>query len=168
MEMEPDMREHEYTLRTGITRPMAFEEKKLATHAVNIGVKCGHGCLYCSTGAMNRMHPAFKELGEDPFGHGYAIVDPHTPERVARDAHRIKKRGMVQLCTTVDAWAPEAQKHKLGRRYLEAILSQPGWSVGILTKNAVVKREFDLIEKYRDRVLIGLSITATGWFPRRR
>jgi DNA repair photolyase len=49
---------------------------------------------------------------------------------------------------------------KLLRTCLEAILSQPGWTVRILTKNQAVRDDFDLIEKYRDRVLVGLSITA--------
>jgi len=49
----------------------------------------------------------------------------------------------------------------LGRRCLEAILSQPGWTVRILTKNAAVSKTFDLIERYRERVLVGLSVTAT-------
>ena len=158
---ETIMRIHPYTLTTGITRSEEFERKMLATHAVNCGLRCGHDCLYCSSVAMLRCHKAFKELGEDPFGHGYAIVDLDTPERLARDAQRIKKRGMVQLCTLVDAWAPEAQQHDLGRRCLEAILSQPGWTVRVLTKNAAVRDEFDLIREHRDRVFVGLSITAT-------
>ena len=87
-------------------------------------------------------------------------MDPETPDRVARDASRIRRRGMVQLCTTVDDWSPEAQKHDLGRRCLEAILSQPGWTVRILTKNAAVVRDFDVISRYRDRILVGLSMTA--------
>jgi DNA repair photolyase len=108
-----------------------------------------------------RTHPAFRELGENPFGHGYSIFDPATPERVAHDAQRIKQRGLIQLCTLTDAWAPEAKRHELGRRCLEAILSQPGWSVRILTKNAAVIDDFDLLEQHRDRVLVGLSLTAT-------
>ena len=160
-QMEKTPRIHHYTLQTGITRTPEFEKKGLATHAVNIGLKCGHDCLYCSTGAMLRCHKAFKELGENPFGFGYAIIDPATPERVAKDAERIKMPGLAQLCTTVDAWAPEAQEHDLGRRCMEAILSQPGWSVRILTKNAAVREDFDFIERHRDRVLVGLSITAT-------
>ena len=154
------MRIHEYHLKTGITRTPEFEKKKLASFAVNSGTKCGHGCTYCSTGSLLRMHPCFKALGVSPFENGYAIVDPTMPERVARDAQRIEKRGMIQLSTTVDAWAPEAQKHDLGRRCLEAILAEPDWTVRILTKNAAVTRDFDLIEKHRDRVLFGLSITA--------
>ena len=155
------MRIHEVTLSSGITRTREFERKKLGSFAVNVGTKCGHGCLYCSTGSMLRMHRSFAQAGEDPFGAGYAIVDPWTPGRVAADALRIRERGLVQLCTTVDAWAPEAQEHNLGRRCLEAILPQPGWSVRILTKNAAVQKDFDLIEQHRDRVLVSLSITAT-------
>jgi DNA repair photolyase len=154
------MRVHNYLLKAGITRTPEFEKKGLATHAVNVGTKCGHGCLYCSTGAVLRMHKSFRDSGEDPFACGYAIVDPTTPERVARDAKRIQKRGLMQLCTLTDAWALEAHEHRLGRRCLDAILSQPGWSVRILTKNEAVRDDFDLIEKHRDRVLVSLSITA--------
>jgi len=155
------MRVHTTRLTAGITRSKEFEKKGLASFAVNVGTKCGHGCFYCSTGAVLRMHRSFREAVEDPFGFGYAIVDPTTPERVAEDARRLRKRGMVQLCTLVDAWAPEAKEHDLGRRCLEAILSESGWTVRILTKNAAVREDFDLIEKHRDRVLVGLSITGT-------
>ena len=44
---------------------------------------------------------------------------------------------------------------------MEAILSEPGWTVRILTENAMVARDFDVIERYRDRVLLGLSVMAT-------
>jgi DNA repair photolyase len=155
------MRVHTTSLSAGISRTEEFEKKGLAQFAINVGTKCGHGCLYCSTGAILRMHRSFKAVGENPFKSGYAIVDPETPERVARDAVAMRSRGLVQLCTTVDAWSPEAQEHDLGRRCLEAVLSQPKWTVRILTKNAAVKKDFDLIERHRDRVLVGLSLTAT-------
>jgi DNA repair photolyase len=156
------MRAHTATLSAGISRTKEFEKKGLAQFAINVGTKCGQGCLYCSTGAMLRMHPSFRDVGENPFEYGYAIVDPGTPERVAWDAAAIRNRGLIQLCTTVDAWSPEAQRYDLGRRCLHAILSQPGWTVRILTKNAAVSDDFDLIERHRDRVLVGLSLTATG------
>jgi DNA repair photolyase len=155
------MNAHTVKLTGGIRRTHEFEKKRLAQFSVNVGTKCGHDCLYCSTGALMRMHPSFREAGESPFGFGYSIVDPEIAERVARDARRMRSRGVVQLCTIVDAWAPEAQAHDLGRRCLDAILSEPGWTVRILTKNAAVQRDFDLIEKYRDRVLVGLSLTGT-------
>jgi DNA repair photolyase len=73
----------------------------------------------------------------------------------------MRSRGVVQLCTIVDAWSPEAQAYDLGRRCLQALLSEPGWVVRILTKNAAVQRDFDVVEKHRDRVLVGLSLTGT-------
>ena len=129
---------------------------------MNVGVKCGHACTYCSSGAVLRCHRAFRELSESPFKNGYAIVDPDIPEKVAAESKRIRKRGLVQLCTTVDAWCPAAQQHDLGRRCLEALLSEPGWTVRILTKNTAVARDFDLVEKHRDRVAVGLSLTGTA------
>ena len=155
------MRVHHYQLKTGISRTPEFEKKGLATHAVNVGTKCGHSCSYCSTGAVLRMHPSFRHFREDPFGVGYGIVDPTTPERVTREAKRIRRRGLVQLCTLTDAWAPEAQAFDLGRRCLEAILGQPDWQVRVLSKNAAVAKDFDVMERYRDRVSVGLSITGT-------
>jgi DNA repair photolyase len=155
------VRIHECFLKgDAIKRTPAFEEKGLAQFAVNVGLKCSHGCTYCSTGTMLRMHTAFREAGENPFEHGYAMVDTAMPERVAVAARSRRSRGLIQLCTTVDAWAEEARRHDLGRRCLQAMLNEPGWSVRVLTKNAAVAKDFDLISKHRDRVLVGLSLTA--------
>ena len=159
--MKEKMRNHTYPLKTGINHTPEFFKKGLCSHSVNPGIKCGHDCLYCSTGAMMRMHPAFKACGENPFHHGYSICDPSTPDRVSKDAQKFRKPGLVQLSTICDAWAPEAGRHKLGKRCLQAILAEPGWSVRILTKNISVMNDFDLVERYRDRVLVGISITAT-------
>lgn len=149
-------------LRGGIQKTPEFEKKGLAQFAVNVGTKCGHGCTYCSSSTLLRHHQSFKAVRKSSYEQGFAVVDPTTPERVAADAKRMKKRGMVQLCTTVDGWAPEATAHGLGRRCLEAILTEPGWSVRVLTKNAAVEQDFDLIEKHRAHVLVGLSITGTA------
>ena len=155
------MKTYNCHLKSGIRPTPEFAKKGLADFAVNIGVKCGHDCTYCSSGALLRCHPAFKAIGRSPFDSGYSVIDPEMPEKVAEDAKRRRKRGLVQLCTTVDAWAPDAQELALGRRCLDAILSEPGWSIRILTKNASVAKDFDFIKQHRDRVLVGISLTAT-------
>ncbi len=93
-------RVHHVDLGGGIRRTPEFEKKGLATHAVNVGLKCGHDCTYCSTGACVRCHRAFKDVGESPYEFGFAIIDPKIHEKVAGDARRTRKRGMVQICTT--------------------------------------------------------------------
>lgn len=154
-------RVHRCSMGAGISRSKEFEKKRLAQFGLNVGVKCGHDCTYCSTGALLRNHDAFHDSGEDPFGFGYAIIDPRKPEMVAKEAAGKRKRGVVQLCTTVDAWDPAAQEHDLGRQCLEAVLAQPGWTVRILTKNAAVVEDFDIVKRHKDRVLVGLSLTGT-------
>ena len=98
------MKTYSYPLSSGIRPTPEFAKKKLADYAVNVGMKCSHDCTYCSTGAMLRTHGAFKKLGKSSFASGYSIIDPDIPQKVALDAKRRQKRGIVQLCT-VDAWA---------------------------------------------------------------
>ena len=145
----------------GITRTKAFKEKGLAAYAVNVGMRCGNHCTYCSTPSVVRMHACFGTLGKSPFAQGYAIVDPDIVGLVEHDARSLRNRGLIQMCTLTDAWAQEARDHDLGRRCLEAVLPQPGWTVRALTKNAEIVKDFDVVEKYRERVLVGLSLTGT-------
>jgi DNA repair photolyase len=147
--------------KNGITKTPAFSEKGLATHAVNVGLKCDNNCTYCSTGAMLRTHPAFKTFGVSPFGLGYAIVDKHKAEKVAVDAKNLNGTGLIEMCTITDAYSPSARKYNLGRKCLKAILENSSYEVRILTKNVEVEQDFDLIKKYIDRVRVGISITAT-------
>ncbi len=155
------MNQYIWTGKSGINRSPAFAEKKLADFAVNCGTKCDHGCTYCSTGSMMRMHESFHHLGLNPFKSDYAIIDPETPIRVAHDARHKRQRGLIQLCTITDAWSPAAHSYRLGRQCLAGILAEPGWTVRILTKNASVQEDFDLIQTYSNRILLGLSLTAT-------
>jgi DNA repair photolyase len=156
------MKNYTYRLGSGIRPSPEFAKKKLAQFAVNVGLRCGHDCTYCSSRAMLRCHEAFKSLGKSAFDVGYSIVDPDIAVKVADDAKRLSKRGLVQICTTVDAWAPEAKELDLGRRCLEALLAEPGWTVRILTKNASVAEDFDFIKRHKERILVGLSLTATA------
>jgi len=158
----------EIEMKSGIRRTPEFEKKGLAGFAVNVWLRCGHGCEYCSTGALVRTHKWFqrnevKDQGITSFSRGIAVVDPNIAELVAHDAKSKRKRGLVEVCTTTDAWSPEARKHNLGRKILKAILEQPGWTVRVLTKGAEVADDFDVIKKYGDRVLVGISLTGAPY-----
>jgi len=147
--------------KNGITKSPAFEKKTLAGYAINVGLKCDNDCLYCSTGVMLRTHKIFKKIGRSSFDFGYAIIDKDKASLVARDAAKTKKKGLIQICTTTDAWCPSARKYDLGRKCLDAVLNEPDWTIRILTKNKEVEKDFDLIKKHKNRVKVGLSLTAT-------
>ncbi len=142
---------------TGIQRTPEFAKKKLCNYAVNVGMSCGHQCTYCSSPSLRRTHPDFQAIGQTAFQRGFAIVDPDTPERIRQSVPNLTERDIVQLCTLDDAWSPEAQKHGLGRKCLEFLLEKTPAQVRILTKNAAVTDDFDLLKKHRKRVIVGLS-----------
>ena len=150
--------------KCAITRSPEFEKKTLATHALNVGILCGHGCLYCSTPATLRMKSdLFPEYGGSvfrAFAAGAAVVDPTTPDRLGRALASLTPTDTVMISTLTDAWSPEAQAYGLGRKCLEKVLRESKARVRILTKNAAVANEMDLLAEFRDRVVLGLSITA--------
>lgn len=152
---------YDVELTTGIERSPEFEKKLLCTHAINAGLKCSHACTYCSTNTLNRTHPKFEEIGRTSYDPGFSIIDPTMVGRVRMGAKKLKGEDIVMISTTVDAWAPDAFRHDLGRKLLEAVLGQPNGQARVLTKSASVSKDFDLIQQHRDRVLVGMSITAT-------
>lgn len=151
------------SLTIGVKKNPEFNKKQLATHSANIGLLCGHGCKYCSTAAMVRTHKIFKTFGQNSFqafNQGVAIVDPNMPSKILPGCKRLKPTDTVILVTTTDAWAPEAQHYNLGRRCLEVLLLNSQAKIRILTKNAAITKDYDLISQYASRIELSLSITA--------
>lgn len=147
-------------LKTGINRSIEFEKKLLATYTVNVGLRCSNSCLYCSSPALMRCHPGFKSIGRNPYESGYSVIDPETPRRVARDIHKIGVKDTLMLCSATDAWSADARYFNIGRQCLEIPLKQSNSKIRALTKNAEIANDYDLMEQYRERVMVSLSITA--------
>jgi DNA repair photolyase len=147
-------------MTTTIKQTPEFEKKKLATHGVNVGLKCGHGCSYCFTPALIRTHCVFKEIGRSPYEENYSIVDPTIVHRIKNDVKKVGPNDTVMVCSYTDAWAPESKRFNLGRKVLETLLKDGNSNVRILTKNTAVEEEFEFLRKYSDRVKVGLSITS--------
>jgi DNA repair photolyase len=72
--------------------------------------------------------------------------------------HQIKraKRGRVILSSVCDGWQPLEEKYRLSRECVR-LLIENGWPVGILTKSALVSRDFDLLE--RGEVDLGATVS---------
>ena len=154
---------YEHARTVGITESPEFQKKQLANHALNVGLLCGHGCKYCSTAALLRRNNIFKSIGMSSFEAlqaGIAIVDPSTPTRAIKQAKKLKPTDTVMLSTTTDPYAPEAQTHDLGRQCALAVLENSQASLRVLTKNKAVSKDLDLFAAYRDRVMLGLSVTS--------
>lgn len=96
------------------------------------------------------------------FAVGVDMVWPGLYQRIADEARTMDDgaRGLVQLCATTDAWSTPSQRSAVGRKCLESILPHRGWSVRILTKHAGVESDYDVVARFRDRVIVGISLPA--------
>lgn len=156
---------YEYPRKDGIKKNPEFSKKGLCNYSAGIGVRCGHQCGYCSSDPMMRTHKAFIFIGLSSFVRGFAIVDPDSPERIKRQIPKnLTEEDTIQLSTIDDAWSPEARHYDLGRRVMEVLLEETPAQIRVLTKSAEIVKDFDLFEKYKDRIIMGLS---TG-IPRSR
>jgi hypothetical protein len=73
------MKTYHCSLADGIRPSPEFHKKGLADYAVNVGLRCGHDCTYCSSRAMLRTHSVFQETGRNAFDTGdlYRHSDRH-------------------------------------------------------------------------------------------
>jgi len=141
-----------------------FEKKGLATHSVDVGTLCGHGCRYCSTPCTIRDQRDLKETGmtaQELFSGGYSVVDTDTPNRIAKTVEKLKQNDIVMFCPKTDGWSPESQKFTLGRQCLEAVLTKnTDCKVRVLSKNAALANDLAALVQYKDRIMPSLSLTA--------
>lgn len=67
--------------------------------------------------------------------------------------------GSVWLSSVCDPYQQIEAKYKLTRGAIELISQYPEFTISILTKNALVLRDIDLLKRMKNRVDIGFTIT---------
>lgn len=126
----------------------ALQKSGISDYSLNCYVGCEHNCRYCYARFMKRFTNHDEEWGEF-VDIRINIVD------VLKKEIKKKKIGEVFLSSVCDGWQPQEEKRMLTRECLE-ILLRYGFKVNILTKSALVQRDFDLMKK---NVLLGVTIT---------
>jgi DNA repair photolyase len=148
---------YQHKLEGGIKESPEFERKGLATHAVNVGLGCGHQCSYCSSPCLRCRLPAYGEIQISAYDRGFAVIDPKSGDRISRDKPKLTAEDTVMLSTCDDAWAPEARKHGVGRKCLEVLVKETTARVRVLTKSSKVTDDLDVAKGNEGRVMVGLS-----------
>lgn len=67
--------------------------------------------------------------------------------------------GRIWLSSVCDPYQSLEGKYQLSRRVIELVSRHSKFSISILTKNALVLRDLDLLEHMKDRVDVGFTIT---------
>lgn len=119
---------------------------------------CEHGCIYCY--ARNTHEFWGYSAGLD-FERTILIKKdaPLLLEEKIRSKHW--KAETIVLSGNTDCYQPAEQKFKITRACLEVFLKYKH-PVGIITKNALILRDLDLLSELNKEGLIGVSVSVTS------
>lgn len=119
---------------------------------------CEHGCIYCY--ARNSFEYFGYSAGLD--FERKIIVKKNAPELLRKFLMNPKwECAPIGLSGNTDCYQPAEQKFRITRQLLEICLefNQP---VGMITKNAGMLRDMDIIKKMADRNLVSILVSVTS------
>ncbi|MBX3498444.1 MAG: PA0069 family radical SAM protein [Alphaproteobacteria bacterium] len=118
---------------------------------------CEHGCVYCFA------RPTHAYLGLSP-GLDFEtklLFKPDAPELLRQElARRSYRCDVIAMGTNTDPYQPVERDLKLMRRILQ-VLAEFNHPVGIVTKNALVTRDIDILAPMARRNLVQVFLSVT-------
>jgi DNA repair photolyase len=127
------------------------------TYSINVYRGCEHGCSYCYA------RPTHEYLG---FNSG---IDFESKIMVKHDAPALLRRTFdarswqpqfIMMSGNTDCYQPAERKFQITRQVLEVLLEYRN-PVGIITKNALVVRDRDLLTELASLNLVGVFFSIT-------
>lgn len=119
---------------------------------------CEHGCIYCY--ARNTHEYWGYSAGLD--FERRILVKKSAPELLeAKIKHKNWKAHTIVLSGNTDCYQPAEQKFEITRKCLEIFLKYRH-PVGIITKNALVLRDLDILRELNENQLIGVNVSVTS------
>ncbi len=130
-------------------------------YSLNMYRGCEHGCAYC------RARPYHEYLG---FNAG---IDFESKIMVKHDAPRLLRKAFdspkwepqsIMMSGNTDCYQPAERKYKLTRQLLEVFLEYKN-PVSILTKNALILRDLDVLKELASMNLVSTMLSITSLDP---
>jgi len=119
---------------------------------------CEHGCIYCY--ARNTHEYWGYSAGLD--FERRILVKKSAPELLeAKIKHKKWRAQTIVLSGNTDCYQPAEQKFEITRKCLEVFLKYRH-PVGIITKNALVLRDLDILKELNKHQLIGVNVSVTS------
>ena len=126
-------------------------------HSLNLYRGCVHGCAYCYA------RPSHEYLG---FNAG---LDFETRIFVKHDAPALLRKFLskpswrpepIIFCGVTDCYQPAEREFRLTQQCLE-VVRDFGQPISIITKNALVLRDFELLRELASRALVHVNLSIT-------
>lgn len=124
-------------------------KSKLTDYVINPYTGCSHSCRYCYADFIKRFQNIPDNWGE------FVYAKVNCPELLIMEIVKAKP-GHIFMSSVCDCYMPEEGKFQLTRKILEILTRTKKFDIEILTKSALVKRDFDLIKKMNAE--LGMSI----------
>lgn len=93
----------------------------------------------------------------DPWG-SFVDVKVNLLDVLGKELPR-RPGGKIWLSSVCDPYQPLEGKYELSRGVIDLVSRDSGFSLSILTKSSLLLRDLDLIERMKDRVDVGFTIT---------
>lgn len=132
-------------------------KSKLTDYVINPYLGCEHSCCYCYADFMKR----FNNIG-DEWGR-FVHVKINCPDLLEKELKK-NKTGNIWLSSVCDCYQPIEKKYRLTRRILDIIAKsayKDKFTIELLTKSSLIKRDFDLIKEIGEKVDLGMSLGLT-------
>lgn len=127
------------------------------SYSLNPYQGCEHGCIYCYA----RNTHQYWGYGAGLDFERRIIVKESAPETLARQLENKNWQVMpIMLAGNTDCYQPIEAKKKLTRQILEVLL-QYRHPVSIITKNALILRDLDLLQELNELDLVHVNISIT-------
>lgn len=120
-------------------------------YSMNPYTGCEHGCTYCYATFMKEYSNHSEDWGD------FVDVKINAREVLENDLMK-RKKGSILLSSVTDAYQRIEEKYRITREILKR-LANTAFSINILTKSDLVKRDLDVIKKFHpDRIYVGFTI----------
>lgn len=117
-------------------------------YSLNPYVGCQHACIYCYVPSMLKIK--YEEWKK-------AKPKENIPNVLMKELRK-KKKGIVGISTSTDAYQPLERKYELTKKCLLLLLKHQ-WPIDILTKSDLVLRDLSIIKKF-ENAKVGVTIAA--------
>ncbi|MBR9855270.1 MAG: PA0069 family radical SAM protein [Algicola sp.] len=119
---------------------------------------CEHGCVYCYA---RNMHEYWGYSAGLDFERRI-LIKKAAPELLeAKIKSKRWKAQTIVLSGNTDCYQPAEQKYQITRKCLEVFLKYRH-PVGIITKNALVLRDLDILKELNENRLVNVNISVTS------
>jgi DNA repair photolyase len=122
-------------------------------YTVNPYTGCEHSCVYCYANFMRRFSAHLR----DPWG-SFVDVKVNLLDVLGKELKR-KPGGIIWLSSVCDPYQPLESKYQLSRGVIDLVSRNSKFSLSVLTKSSLVLRDLGLLERMKDRVDVGFTIT---------